>query len=330
MLTLEKGDKIGIFSPSSPITATSPLRFARAKRFLESKGFQIVEGCLTGKQDFYRSGTILERAEELNALIHDENIKMIMSTIGGTNSNSLLPYIDYQAFKRNPKIMIGYSDTTAILLAIYAQTGCSVLYGPALVSSFGEFPPFVDQTYKYFEQIAEKTNDYPLQLTSPDYWTDEAVNWEVKTKEKVKYRNRWIGINGTKASGRLIGGNLNTMNGFWGSPYMPEVEKGDILLIEDSMKNASQVEKNFSLLKVNGVFERIGGILLGKHERFDDEGSGRSPMDLLLEVLNGKKLPIIADFDCCHTHPMMTMPIGAEVTIDACERHPSVQINKRL
>ncbi|MCO7125718.1 LD-carboxypeptidase [Sporolactobacillus shoreicorticis] len=328
MLTLEKGDKIGIFSPSSPITATSPLRFTRAKHFLESKGFQIVEGCLTGKQDFYRSGTIEERAEELNELIRNNDIKMIMSTIGGTNSNSLLPYIDYRAFKRNPKIVIGYSDMTAILLAVYTQTGCPVFYGPALVPSFGEFPPFVDQTYRYFEQIVDKKSVYPIQLTAPDYWTEEAVNWEVKTKEKTQHENHWIGNNSGKVTGRLIGGNLNTMNGFWGSPYMPEIEKGDILLIEDSMKDASQVEKNFSLLKVNGVFERVSGILLGKHEQFDDEGTGRNPVDLLIEVLNGKNLPIIADFDCCHTHPMMTMPIGAQVTIDTDKKHPAVWINK--
>lgn len=78
MLRLKTGDKIGIFSPSSPVTATSPRRFARAKRFLESKGFEIVEGGLTGKQDYYRSGNIHERADELNALIHRKDIKLIM------------------------------------------------------------------------------------------------------------------------------------------------------------------------------------------------------------------------------------------------------------
>ena len=71
-------------------------------------------------------------------------IKCIMATIGGMNSNSILPYIDYEAFKRNPKIIIGYSDVTAILLAIYAKTGINTYYGPALVASFGELPPFVD------------------------------------------------------------------------------------------------------------------------------------------------------------------------------------------
>ena len=72
-----------------------------------------------------------------------------MSTIGGTNSNAILPYIDYEAFKKDPKIVIGYSDATAVLLALYAKTGIPTFYGPALVPSFGEFGPFVDYTYNY-------------------------------------------------------------------------------------------------------------------------------------------------------------------------------------
>ena len=111
------------FTPSSPVTYTSPKRFERAKSYLQQKGFHILEGSLTGRYDYYRSGSIQERAEELNALIRNPNVSCIMSTIGGMNSNSLLPYIDYDAFLNNPKIMIGYSDATALLLGIYAKTG---------------------------------------------------------------------------------------------------------------------------------------------------------------------------------------------------------------
>ena len=119
---LKIGDSIGFFSPSSPITYTCPKRFERGKKYLEDKGFNIIEGNLTKKYDFYRSGSIKERAEELNNLITNPEVKCIISTIGGMNSNSILPYIDYESFRRNPKVIIGYSDVTAILLAIYAQT----------------------------------------------------------------------------------------------------------------------------------------------------------------------------------------------------------------
>ncbi|WP_346939418.1 S66 peptidase family protein [uncultured Clostridium sp.] len=321
---LKKGDLIGIFSPSSPITYSCPKRFERAKRYLQDKGFKIVEGNLTGKYDFYRAGSIKERAEELNNLIRDPKVKCIISTIGGMNSNSLLPYIDYEAFKKNPKIIIGYSDVTAILLAIYEQTGISTYYGPALVASFGELSPFVDSTYRYFKEIAIDKTKIPYVFEIPQYWTDEYVNWETQDRSKEESENKWIMVYEGITRGRAIGGNLNTIQGIWGSKYMPEIKDGDILFIEDSLKDSATIERSFSFLKVNGVFDRISGIILGKHELFDDLKTGKKPYEILLEVLGNKKLPFIADFDCCHTHPMMTLPIGCEIELDATNKKVSI------
>ncbi len=321
---LRIGDSIGIFSPSSPITYSCPKRFERAKEYLQEKGFKIIEGNLTGKHDFYRSGSIKERAEELNELIRNPEVKCIMSTIGGMNSNSILPYIDYEAFKRNPKIIIGYSDVTAILLAIYAQTGISTYYGPALVASFGELPPFADSTYKYFKEATMDTTKTPYVFGTPEYWTDEYINWETQDRSKEKRKNKWITVCDGVVRGRVIGGNLSTIQGIWGSKYMPEIKDGDILFIEDCLKDIATIERSFSFLKVNGVFDRISGIILGKHELFDDLKTGRKPYEVLLEVLGDTKLPFIADFDCCHTHPMLTLPIGCEVELNATEKKVSI------
>lgn len=321
---LKPGDAIGIFSPSAPATYTCPKRFERAKKFLQGKGFKIVEGTLTGKYDFYRSGSIKERAEELNELIRNPKVKCIMSTIGGMNSNSLLPYIDYEAFKKNPKIIIGYSDVTALLLGIYAKTGITTYYGPALVASFGEFPPFVNDTYEYFENIVTGKIKLPYVLPTPAYWTEEAIDWETQTEAKKRQENSLVTVYGGKTSGRLIGGNLNTMEGLFGSTYMPEIKQGDILFIEDAMKNPGTIERSFSLLKLNGVFDKISGIILGKHETFDDFNSGRKPYEILLEVLGEKKLPFLAEFDCCHTHPMLTLPIGSKVELDATNKKVTI------
>ncbi|MGG4039337.1 S66 peptidase family protein [Heyndrickxia ginsengihumi] len=324
MQTLKRGDIIGIFSPSSPVTYTCPKRFKRAKEFIEAKGFRILEGKLTGKYDYYRSGSIQERVEELNELIRNPEVRCIMSTIGGSNSNSLLPYIDYEALKSDPKIIIGYSDVTAILLAIYAKTGVQTFYGPALVASFGEFTPFVEDTYHYFEKILVGETNFPFCVELPNYWTDEYVKWETQEREKEKRENKWITVHDGVARGRLIGGNLNTMQAFWGSEYMPEIKEGDILFIEDSLKNAATIERSFSFLKVNGVFDKIAGIILGKHELFDDQHTGRKPFELLLEVLEDQHIPFLADFDCCHTHPMITMPIGCEIELDATNQRISI------
>jgi muramoyltetrapeptide carboxypeptidase LdcA involved in peptidoglycan recycling len=324
---LKVGDSIGIFSPSSPITYLCPKRFERAKKYLQDRGFKIIEGNLTGKQDFYRSGSIKERAEELNELIRNPEVKCIMSTIGGMNSNSILPYIDYEAFKRNPKIIIGYSDVTAILLSIYEKTGINTYYGPALVASFGEFPPFVDYTYQYFNNLLIDGPQFPYTFPIPNYWTEESIDWETQERAKEQRENYLVTVYDGVARGRLIGGNLDTMQGFWGTEYMPEIKEGDILFIEDAMKDPGTIERSFSLLKLNGVFEKISGIILGKHQLFNDWKTGRKPYEILLEVLGGKRLPFLAEFDCCHTHPMITLPIGSYIELDATNKKVTIMNN---
>lgn len=314
---LEIGDTIAVFSPSSPATKTAEKRYQRGKSFLENKGFVFREGNLTGKEDGYRSGSIQERALELNQLIRDDSVKCIMAAIGGMNSNSLLPYIDYAYLKEHPKIIIGYSDVTALLLGIYAKTGLVTFYGPAVVASFGEYPPFVDQTFQYFQDICMNQAAIPHIFPTPESWTDEFIDWSIQDRGKEPYQNKLVTLCSGKVRGRLIGGNLNTMQGFFGSPYMPQIEEGDILFIEDSLKDASEIERSFSLLKISGIFEKVSGIILGKHEKFDDCGTSRKPYEILEEVMGGCKIPVLAQFDCCHTHPMLTLPIGCQVELDS-------------
>ncbi|MGN1005565.1 MAG: S66 peptidase family protein [Aristaeellaceae bacterium] len=314
---LRSGDAIAVFSPSSPATATAPTRYRRGRAYLEEKGLRFIEGERTGKRDFYRSGSIAERAQELNALIRNPEVRCIMAAIGGMNSNSLLPYLDYEALMRDPKIIVGYSDVTALLLGVYARTGLTTYYGPAVVASFGELPPWVDWTWSAFADVAMGMARPPHALPVPDQWTEEFIDWETQSRAKRGVANEMRTLHGGRVRGRLIGGNLNTMQGIWGTPYMPKIREGDVLLIEDSLKDAADVERSFSLLKLSGVFERIGGLILGKHELFDDLGSGRRPWEILMEVMGNVDFPVLAQFDCCHTHPMLTLPIGCEVELDA-------------
>ena len=320
MFKLKKGDIIGYYSPSSPATFFAPKRYERARKFLQEKGFKLLTGNLTGKSQGYRSGDIVERANELNDLIENKDIKCIISTIGGNNSNSILPYINYEEIKKNPKIFIGYSDVTAILLAIYAKTGIITYYGPALVASFGEFPPLVEETFSYFSNILVENIKFPYILKTPEQFTDEFINWEDQKKCKKMYKNNLITVIPGKICGRLIGGNLNTIYGIWGSEYMPEIKSGDILFIEDSLKTAADLERSFSFLKLNKVFDKISGIILGKHELFNDQNSNKKPYEILLEVLGDKKIPFLAEFDCSHTHPMLTLPIGSQIELDATNK----------
>ncbi|MGO1368816.1 S66 family peptidase [Senegalia sp. (in: firmicutes)] len=301
-----------------------PKRFERSKEFLLKKGFNLKNGKLTGKKDFYRSGSIKERVKELNQLIRDKEVRCIISTIGGMNSNSILPYIDYETFKKDPKIIIGYSDITAILFAIYAKTGITTFYGPALVASFGEMEPFNEMTYKYFKDILIAEDNIPYEYKMPEIWTEEYIDWESQYRGKKENKNKWITLSKGKVKGRLIIGNLNTMTGIWGSEYMPEIKKGDILFIEDSLKEAATIERSFAMLKVNKVFDKIGGLILGKHEIFDDMGSKRKPYEILEEVIGEYDFPFLAEVDCSHTHPMFTMPIGGMVELDASNKRISL------
>ncbi|MFT9268891.1 MAG: S66 peptidase family protein [Liquorilactobacillus nagelii] len=309
---------IGYYSASTPITALSPKRFHRAVDFLQQEGVKLTAGCLTGKQDDYRSGSIFERAQEINQLIHNNQVEIIMATIGGTNTNSVLPYIDYAYLKQHPKTFVGYSDATALLLAVKTQVPqCRVLYGPALVASFGEWQPFVGMTWRYFKQILSASSNQVVRLNAPDFWSDEHLNWENFERPKEQCANAWHYTCQPVLEGRLIGGNLNTMSGIIGSKFFPNLSAEDILLIEDAEKDAATVEKNFAMLKNAGVFDKIKGIILGKHALFDDLGSHKTPIEILLEVVNNPQLPIIYDYDCCHTVPMLTTPLGARVLINA-------------
>ncbi|GEP23267.1 S66 family peptidase [Lentilactobacillus diolivorans] len=309
---------IGFCSTSTPITAISPKRFARAKAFLEGKGVKLIAGSLTGKQDHYRSGSILDRAAEVNQLIYNDEVGIIMATIGGTNTNSILPYLDYDYLNQHPKTVVGYSDATALLLAVQTQApNCRTLYGPALVASFGEWPPFVNETWTAFEKIINTRHGHSVTIKAPTYWDDEAINWNDFERPKQQRPNQWHSIGASKLTGRIMGGNLNTIYGILGSNYFPKLSPNDLLFIEDAEKDASTVEKNFAMMRDAGAFDQVSGIILGKHALFDDSGTSRKPIDILLEVLNGQQIPIIYDYDSCHTVPMITTPLGAQTTINA-------------
>lgn len=102
--------------------------------------------------------------------------------------------------------------------------------------------------------------------------------------------------------------------------YEPDVE----CLIEDTGKFAAHAERYYSMLKICGVFDKVSGIILGKHRKFDDQWTGKNHTDILLEVLDGQDIPILADIDCCHTIPMMTLPIGGTIHLDADKQEISI------
>ena len=312
---ISKGDTIGLFTPSYPASYG-------AVTFLKEQGFNIKYGSLTGKKDFYRSGSIQARADELNELIHSAEVKCIMAISGGSVSNSILPYIDYDYLKKNPKIIIGFSDVTAALLAVYAKTGLVTYYGPTL-SCLGRKPPLPYETYKYMSNIISEPGGIPYTFPTPAHWTEDYIDAD-EDIDYTMYENNLITLNAGVAEGRLIACNLNTLMGFMASEYMPEILKGDILLIEDKNLDAETLEKEFSMLKLSGVFDKIGGLIIGKHIDFNDRGTGKKHYEILREVMGNVDFPALSEFDCSHSMPMLTVPIGCKIKLDSANKQVSL------
>lgn len=284
--------------------------------YLRSMGLEVIEGPCASRRQAYRSAPILERANEFNDFLRNPEIKAIISAIGGTNSNSLLPYLDYDALRQNPKIIMGYSDVTALLLAIYSQTNLVTFYGPAVVPSFGEYPEMLWDGRRYFENVAMGRRSAPYALDVPKFWTEEVIPWEDQHRPKsLKVNTGWEPLKAGKATGPLIGGNLNTLSGIMASRYFPDVT-GAILFIEDSWKDLATEERLFSMLKVSGVFDKISGLIVGKHEHLDTQQAPFSLQDLLLEVLGDVDFPVLAEVDVGHTFPSHVFPIGIRVSLN--------------
>ena len=316
---LKQGGTIGIFTSSYPITAAAPEATQRAIAYLEGNGYRIKFGSLTGKREFYRSGTALERAQEFNELLYDPDVSCLMATIGGMVSNAILPYIDYDYLAAHPKIIIGHSDITALLLGIYQKTGLTTYYGPNLVTTFAQPEPLLSDSLSSLQSVLSG-EQLPYTYAMLAFYCDEPTDWSQPLPPRTLIPNQWRTVQSGSATGRLIGGNLNTITGILGTPYMPEIKDGDILFLEDTEKFAAHAERYFSTLKLCGILDKVGGIILGKHRKFDDQGTGWTPADILLEVMGQRDIPVLADVDCCHTVPMLTLPIGGTIHMNSTKQ----------
>lgn len=320
---LNSGSVIGIISPSCPITHDAPYPSEIAENYLKSKGFSIIKGSLYGRiNSSYRSGTVKDRAEELNELIHNDEIDCIMAVAGGYVSVSMLPYIDYEYLKDHPKIIVGHSDVTSLLLAINKKCGFPTFYGPNLVTSFAHKDFYRDYSLDCFLKIINHSEACIIE--KPDFYTDEAIDWYTteeifnKNLENEKFNsNEWITIVSGVTKGRLIGGNTDNFSLLYGNPYCPKVQNGDILFLENVNENADFFERAISSLYIHGVFDKISGLIFGKAKGYNDIGSGKRELDILFEVIGVPSFPILVDVDCGHTVPIMTLPIGAEIEMDA-------------
>lgn len=317
-MNLKSSTVIGIFSPSYVMIHDSPESAERAEGFLRKNGFGIKHGKLWGKKDAFRTGTPPERADEFNSLLHDPEVGILMASAGGIVTNGMLPFIDYEYYKKHPKPVIGMSDVTALLMALYAKTGIPVYYGPNFITSFARLSPYRDTALKCLCDVLNFEASY--QYTAPDYHSDEVIDWTKPLTEERQIPNQLVTLHGGTAAGRLIGGNLWVISNIWGTPYMPEIRQGDILFIEDTEIGADLVECHLGQLKISGVFEKLGGLMIGKCRDYYDCESEMSYCDFIYDCIGKPDYPVLAECDFSHNAPMLTIPIGITAELNADEQ----------
>lgn len=283
---LEKKDKIGIIAPSSPITEEKLEDINNSITLMEGSGFEIVFGKNVFKNTLGYGATAKEKAEDINSMFANPEIKAIFCATGGANSNSTFEYLNYDAIKQNPKIICGFSDSTSILNMISEKTGL-VTFNGATFKSLTSW-----ETEYSYKQVINK-----FVLAKTDLAENDDKFYTIKE-----------GI----AEGQLIGGNLTLTANLCSGKYSIDFTN-KILFIEDtSFETDAKMASNWLYkMKQNGVFDKIKGIWVGNYE-------GEVPLEkILLDTLEGDyNFPIIKSNNFGHTDRKMVIPIGTKAKID--------------
>lgn len=324
---LKKGDEIRIIAPSRSMARLSKETIILATKRLEDLGLKVTFGKNVMKsQDIYECGTIEERIADLHAAFSDSNVKGILTVVGGYNINQLLPYIDYNLIKRNPKILCGLSDITALQNAIYAKTGL-VTFSGVHFSNFGMKKGF-EYSEEYFKKmLLDECKEVEVK-SSDTYSSDE---WYMMQDDRTFIPNEgMVVINEGEAEGTIIGGNLCTLNLLQGTEYMPDLE-GKILFLEDTGNLNSnfllEFDRNLESLMQQKNFSRVKGIVLGRAEENSEMNVDKWKM--MLATKRGLQgIPIIINANFGHTTPIITFPIGGVGRIKATKNKCDIILKK--
>ncbi len=307
MKRLKIGDHIRVVSPSSSIERIGGFEAnVAAKEKLEALGFRLSFSEHYFENDIFDSAPIASRVADLEAAFANETVDAILTTIGGFNCNELLPYLDFDLIAQNSKIFCGYSDTTALLNAIYAKTGMQTYMGPAY-SSFKMEQGQQYQTTSWLNAVTQDT----YQLTPSLEWSSDA--WYLPNAPRTFYPTEWKVYNPGQASGIAIGGNISTLNLLTGTEFAPRPDKYVLFLEEAEDDDYLIIARHLTALLQ--AYPNPQAVVFG---RFPKET--RLTEEILLTILDKhpilKKVPVLYDLDFAHTQPLFTITIGGQVEID--------------
>ncbi|MBN1542256.1 LD-carboxypeptidase [candidate division KSB1 bacterium] len=292
---LKPGDLIGIVSPASPLRGEKLQNLKKGMQYLRRKGYQLIEGKNARKMTGYLAGSDAQRLADLNDMIRNPQVRAIFATRGGYGTARLLPHLDYKALRRDPKIVVGYSDITSLQLALFSQTGLITFSGPMVAVEMG----------KGIEAFTE-TNFWPL-ITRAELQSFVAP--------------RGVTFRPGTAEGRLLGGCFSLINPAIGTPFLPDL-RGAVLLMEDICEDVYRLDRYFAQLRNSGILFELAGIILGDFidcENTDPDSPSLTIEQIIYDYTHDLSIPVLGSFPYGHGDIKYTLPIGCRVRLDATQ-----------
>lgn len=250
----------------------------------------------------YLGGKDQDRAADINQFFGDRSVGAILPIRGGWGSSRILPYLDYDRIRQNPKILVGFSDLTALILGLNAKTNLVTFHGPNGLTSWKTI-----QT-EYFRRVLFSGETVTFQNLKDAEDSDRLM--------QVKYRIQTITPGLVK--GKLIGGNLSVLSALVGSPYLPDL-KGAILFLEDINENIYRIDRMMTHLKIAGVFDKLAGFIFGQCLRCspDADYGSLTLEEVVWDHIQPLGIPAWYGAMIGHIEPVLTLPIGLYVEINA-------------
>ena len=298
---LKEGDTVALITPSTEVI--DPDRLLLAQQTLRYFGLRPVLGKNVGRRTPDYKHSIAARLDDLHEAFSNKNIKAIFAVRGGYGSGHILDRIDYSLIRNNPKIFLGYSDITAMHLAIHKRTGLITFHGPVAVS---EFTPYTQQSFR--KALFENR---PIgKLTNPEEGSKLRPNHNLRTV-----------VDG-KATGQLIGGNLSLISTLMGTEFEIDT-KGKILFIEDVDEQPYNLDRMLTQLRLAGKFTDAAGIIFGEcadcrpRDYKPSFASNYSLGEVVSNIFGDLKIPVLYGLTIGHTDDQLTLPEGLPAVLDA-------------
>jgi muramoyltetrapeptide carboxypeptidase len=298
---LAAGQTIGIAAPASPTNEPEGVRFAIDT--VESLGFRVKPAPHLFDRNGYLAGDDADRAADLNELFTDEDVDAIFCVRGGYGSSRLLPMLDYDAIRLNPKVLLGYSDITALLLGIHRKTGLVTFHGPIAAQAYSPY------TLAEFKKVLFDPQP-PLILGAPPPFE--------RSEGRVEKANRITSLAPGKVQGRLLGGNLSLVAHLVGTPYLPDLS-GAILFLEDVGEATYDIDRMLTQLWLAGHLHKVAGLVFGKFTEPRSSGwvQNRLQEDVLAERVRALGIPAVMGLMIGHVEDQATLPLGCLAELDA-------------